>query len=259
MTSPRYKAIFPHVHVARRGNVLEVNRHGKRRFLTPTGQHVRGADIVLLDSPIDAINSLKANKRAAMNAYFDNHVLPMLNNPAEGALVVVTPRMHADDLTNHLLRKQEGWVQVSLPAIAMRNETWDGLYGNTYTRKQKQPLHPERVATAQLIDILHAVGGYAFSYQYLQGKYSPECGESGRTTRWLSSLREGVFWDGRKDPMYELAWVHLSEKDFILPRVFGIGDDPCPPDMRTDLTMEEWEIGYAQYMKDRERLWQSES
>lgn len=103
------------------------------------------------------------------------------------------------------------------------------------------------------------LGGYAFSYQYLQGEYRPECGESGRTTRWLSSLREGVFWDGRKDPMYELAWVHLSEKDFILPRVFGIGDDPCPPDMRTDLTLEEWEIGYAQYMKDRERLWMQES
>lgn len=251
METGRYKALFPHMVASCGGHALTTPYAGQRRFMSFTGKPADGADILVLDVPISASDSRVSTKREALNRHFDENIMQMLNDPASGAIVLVTQRMHKGDLTHHLLENQGNWTHLSLPAVALRDEQWELPYGKVWHRRPKEPLYPARASTEQLLAILEAVGGYAFAYQYLQGKYTPQFGEAGKGTLWLSSLREGVYWDARKDAPFSSGLYHLDERRLIAARVFGTGEDPCPSDMRIDLSLEEWEIGMQEWKKER--------
>ncbi len=108
-----------------------------------------------------------------------------INDKKNGAIVLVMQRLHEDDLTAHLLAKDEGWVHLNLPAIAMQDEIWNLPYGQTYLRKKGEALHEARESREQLVGILKAIGGHPFSYQYLQGAYKPRFGDTGHGCIWL--------------------------------------------------------------------------
>ncbi|MCC6597774.1 MAG: hypothetical protein IT559_03180 [Alphaproteobacteria bacterium] len=98
----------------------------------------------------------------------------------------------------------------------------------------------------RLLEILREVGGHAFSYQYLQGLRRPQFGTEGEGCVLVTPYRKGAFYDGRKTPGNTGgAFFRLREEDLILPRVFGIGDDPLPPDRRSHMSEEEWVHAYG--------------
>ncbi len=122
----------------------------------------------------------------------------------------------------------------------MQDEVWQLPYGHIHTRKKGEALHEARESLTELQDILQAVGGHPFSYQYMQGAYHPRFGEEGHGSVFLTPYREGEVWDPQTSPMEPHGFYRLDEADFIRPKVFGIGEDPYPANMRTAPTMEEW-------------------
>lgn len=251
MTSPRYRSVFPHT----------VTREQQRRFVTTLGGarqympiHDRltglGADYIIIDDPISAMDAQNDCERQRLNDQFDQNILQRLNSKKSGVIILVMQRLHENDLTSHLLAKNDGWTLFNMPAIAFEDEAWNLPHGQVYTRKKGEALHEARESRDQLLDILNSIGGYAFAYQYLQGLYKPRFGMLGEGCAWLMPLREGEFWDARKGPHGPKGFFKFQETNLIQWKVFGIGEDMLPDNMRHRMTEKEFEI-YAEYVNQR--------
>lgn len=262
MSSPRYRALFPSTAIKSEKDRLVTSFKGRRQFMPIMGRLTGlGSDIIIIDDPMSTTEARDASERQHLNEQFDDNILQRLNNKKNGGIVLVMQRLHEDDLTAHLLAKDEGWVHLNLPAIALQEEVWHLPYGQTYTRKKGEALHEARETREHLMGILKAIGGHPFAYQYLQGVYKPQFGEEGHGCLWLTPQREGEFWDAHVGPHRPHGFYHYNESDLILPRVFGIGDDPTPPNMRSALTPKEWQISVdilRDKMFERERQIESE-
>jgi predicted phage terminase large subunit-like protein len=85
-------------------------------------------------------------------------------------------RLHQDDLTGHVLEKED-WKVVRFPAIAEVDETYSvpTPFGSvrTYSRKIGEALHPEREDLATLEKMKSNLGSYNFAGQYLQSPAPP--------------------------------------------------------------------------------------
>ena len=257
MNSRRYRATFPGTVIKEETGKLITNFGGRRQFMNIMSRLTGlGSDIIIIDDPISTADARDKGARRRLRQQFDENILQRLDDKKNGAIVLIMQRLHEDDLSAHLLAKNESWVHVNIPAVAMQDETWNLPYGKTYKRRKSEILHPTRESKDQLLEILHSIGGYAFAHQYIQGAYKPQFGDEGEGCLWLTPMREGIFWDARKDPSHPHGFYPFTEKDLILPRVFGIGEDPYPPDMRHRLTTEEWLIGaeiQREKMFERER------
>lgn len=257
MSTRRYSSLFPSAMVKEGKGKLSTFFNGKRQFM-PIGGRLTGlgADIIIIDDPISTEDARCPEMHTRLNRQFDENILQRLSDKVNGAIVVVMQRLHEGDLTGHLLAKNDGWVHLNLSAIALQDEVWDLPYGKTYHRPKGEPLHEERESLFQLQAILRSIGGYAFAYQYLQGQYKPAFGENGKGGLCLTPFREGEFWDARTSPHSPRGFHQFDESNLILPRVFGIGEDPYPENMRKSLTMEEWTIAAQevkkQYLKKEE-------
>lgn len=241
MQSARYRALFPSMRTNLKKNKICTSFGGHRQFMQINGRLTGlGADIVIIDDPISTDDAHDEKARQKLHQQFDDNILQRLNNKKDGAIVLVMQRVHEDDLTAHLLAKDEGWVLLDLPAIALKNEMWELPYGRTYQRQKGEALHVDRESSEDLQNILKSVGGHAFSYQYLQGAYLPRFGEEGHGCVFLTPYREGEVWDAQASPPRPHGFYCFDEINFILPKVFGIGEDPYPANMRTTLTVEEW-------------------
>ncbi len=130
-------------------------------------------------------------------------------------------------------------IHLNFSAIALQDEIWEMPNGEKYYRRKGEALHPTFEFTEQLVDILKSIGGYAFSYQYLQGQYKPKFQTEGSGCLWLTPQREGEYWGANIKRRH--GFYKFSEADLILSKVFGIGEDPNPPKMR-GMTYKEWVI-----------------
>lgn len=255
MKSKRYRALFPTTIIKEEKGKLGTSFGGRRQFMTITSRLTGlGSDIIIIDDPVSTAEVREEGARRRLQQQFDENILQRLDDKKNGAIVLAMQRLHEEDLSAYLLAKNEGWVHLNLSAVAMQDECWNLPYGRIYERKKGDILHPARETRDQLIETLLSVGGHGFSYQYLQGSYKPHFGDAGEGCIYITPFREGVFWDARKEQRYLHGFYHFTEKHLILPRVFGIGQDPCPPDMRQSLTKGEWEIGAQETMKYQERL-----
>lgn len=249
MQSPRYRALFPSTRITLKKNKISTSFGGHRQFMPTNGRLTGlGADFVIIDDPISTADARDPKARLLLHQQFDDNVSQRLNN-TDGRIVVVMQRLHEDDLTAHLLAKDEGWVHLDLSAIALQDETWDLPYGRTHHRSKGDVLHAGRKSLEQLLDILKSVGGYPFSQQYLQGQYKSRFGEEGEGSVFLTPYREGEEWDLRTSLPRLHGFYHYDEIDFIRPKVFGIGEDPYPKNMRSMLTDDEWTKG-ARILRD---------
>lgn len=239
MSSPRYRAVFPSTQIKLKTNKLCTSFGGHRQFMPINGRLTGlGADVVIIDDPISTADARDPKARLQLHQQFDDNISQRLNN--DGAIVLVMQRLHEDDLTAHLLAKDEGWVHLNLPAIALQDEVWDLPHGRIHQRQAGELLHADRQSLDKLLDTLKAVDGYTFSQQYLQGAYKPRFGEEGRGCVFLTPFREGEVWDGQTSPPRQHGFYLFDEIEFILSKVFGVGEDPYPANMRTTLTEEEW-------------------
>lgn len=103
-----------------------------------TGQ---GADIIILDDPLDASEAMNEAACAKLNEWIDTTLLSRFNKGAEGVMVLVMQRLAMNDPAAHL-GKQKSWTTLSLPARAETDKNVPVGPGVTHSYAQGELLHP---------------------------------------------------------------------------------------------------------------------
>lgn len=132
-----------------------------------------GADIIIVDDPLKAQDALSVAERQKVNRWFDETLAQRPNSQMTGAIIVVMQRLHEGDLVG-TLRKQGGFQELCLPAIAPADESVPLTRGRVYRRRNGCALHPERQCLAMLL-ARKASSPYVFAGQYQQDPI-PEIG-----------------------------------------------------------------------------------
>lgn len=205
MLSPRYRQIFPHVRFARERcspTGLQLTTGGSRLGVSAGGAITgRGADVIIIDDPIKA-SDIYGKEIETINQWFDDNVYQRLNNKNEGVIILIMQRLHENDLTGHLLSKQDDWTVLSLPAIAERDEEYQLSEHGIYLRKAGSILHPELESEEKLKKFKLSNGGTVFSAQYQQNPTSPK--DSLIKRQWFPQIPKAQ-WPDKFDYVFQ-SW-----------------------------------------------------
>jgi predicted phage terminase large subunit-like protein len=232
MNSNWYRQSFPETKIASGKNEKNkfVTTKCGFRFATSIGGTLtgEGADILIVDDPHTPEQAISRAERTKALRWFDQTFYTRLNNKRKGAIVVVMQRLHTNDLTGHLVKK-EGWYQVSLPVIARKEE--EIRVGDFYYhRKENELLNPHREGEEEIDKLKRGVGSYAFAAQYQQ---SPIAMEGGIIKyNWVRRYKEAPLdndevkiyqsWDfavkvgEQNDYSVCTTWVVLGQEYFLL-------------------------------------------
>lgn len=180
IASPLFRRLFPSFVVARnRADLVETTMGGSRRSTTPNGATTGfGADYIIVDDLLKAGDTYSETLREAANNFFDQTLFSRFNNKQKGAIIGIGQRLHERDIVGHLRTKCD-WHELILPAIAEERESFEGYYGQQFTRRPGDVLssiEPQEV----LDDIRRMIGNWAFSAQYLQNPLPPD----GARVKW---------------------------------------------------------------------------
>src|ERR1700732_4618382 len=147
MMSPWYRQIFPTRLAPHRqaGQEFITTRQGYR-LATSTGGVLtgRGADLILIDDPLNPEEALSKARRDATNDWYANTLYSRLNDKRRGDTVIIMQRLNEDDLVGNVLG-QEPWEVVSFPAIAEADEVHEiATIGGPqrFTRRPGEARHP---------------------------------------------------------------------------------------------------------------------
>jgi predicted phage terminase large subunit-like protein len=173
MTSDFYRSVF--------STRLSPQRQAVQEFMT-TMQGVRlatsvggvltgrGADFIVIDDPLKPDEALSETQRKSTNEWFDHTLYSRLNDKRTGCIILITQRLHEDDLVGHMLG-QSTWKVLSFPAIAEKDESI--VIQTAYARRRfhrhvGEALHPGREPLEVLQNIRETQGEYNFAGQYQQ-------------------------------------------------------------------------------------------
>jgi len=166
-----YRRTFPgtRVNPQKRGeSEIETTAKGFRMATSVGGTLTgRGADIIIVDDPAKAEEAMSAADRGRVNHWFDHTLLSRLDDKALGILLVVMQRLHANDLTGHLLEKG-GYEQIAIPAIAQDGVEYRVGKRLIHRSQAGEPLQPEREGLDVLDELRGSIGTRYFAAQYLQ-------------------------------------------------------------------------------------------
>lgn len=176
--SPWYRRLFPAMRLdSSRPRDMEFTTTLRGGILaTGVGGAIlgRGADIVVIDDPIKALDALSEAERRRVAEFYDNTLLTRLNDKRTGAIVIVMQRLHQDDLVGHVLERDD-WEVVSLPAIAPEassHQLSDNPH-DLYHRAAGELLHATREPRDVLEQVRRAQGSLTFQAQYQQDPIPP--------------------------------------------------------------------------------------
>src|SRR5262245_55982522 len=177
ISSPRYKSIFPGLHISRMKNTeteIATTRGGFRLATSSDGSLAgRGGDILIIDDPLKPSDALSDSKREHVNAWFKNTLYSRLDDKQKGAIIIVMQRLHDDDLCGFLLKDSHDWVVLNFPAIALKDEQIPIGDGRFYERHIGDVLHPEKESKSDLDKTRSEVGEDIFAAQYQQCPSQP--------------------------------------------------------------------------------------
>lgn len=165
-----YRRIFPRV-------ILTGDQNEKSKFVTTERGHRiatsvggstigEGGNFLIVDDPHSPAQTLSDTQRRLALEWFDQGFSTRLDDKKNGVIVVVMQRLHANDLSGHLLEKG-GWEHLKLPAVA-EDKTFISFGRVKVVREAGSPLHPEREGLEQIEAIKREMGSYAFAGQYQQ-------------------------------------------------------------------------------------------
>ena len=170
LESEWYGQLFPDTKIADDQNEKANFMTTKRGFrkATSTGGSILGdgADYLIADDLIKADEALSDTVRDSTNRWFDQSFITRMNQPKESRAVVVMQRLHAVDLTGHLIEKGS-WHLLKIPAEA-RKKVFVKLGEKEWTLEEGELLHPDRLGRAELDTARNDLGEYAYAGQFLQ-------------------------------------------------------------------------------------------
>ena len=139
---------------------------------TATGE---GGSRLVLDDPHGAQDAQSDAMRDSALEWFDQVWSTRLNNPKTDAMVCVMQRLHAKDISGHILEDIKGWEHICIPA------EWDGTKRKTVLgsydprRIEGELICPERFGHAEIAKLKVLLGTYGTAGQ-LQQRPSPAGG-----------------------------------------------------------------------------------
>ena len=163
VASEQHKRSFP-------DSVLAEDSASAKRFNTTAGGVYyavgaggavtgRGADLLLIDDPLK--NREEADSRLMRDKLWDWYASTAYTRLMPGGAVVVSQtRWLEDDLSGRLLRGDEAWDVVNLPAIAEENDQLG--------RRPGEALWPEQYDVDALLNIRSTIGEREFAALYQQ-------------------------------------------------------------------------------------------
>lgn len=170
MQSQWYRRVFP-------GVILTGDQNEKSKFVTTArGQRFAtsvggtatgdGGNFLIVDDPHNPAQALSDVQRQTALTWFDQTFANRLDDKENGVIVVVMQRLHANDLSGHLLEKG-GWEHLCIPGIAEVRTVID--FGRVkVAREPGDVLHPERESLEAVERQKIEMGSYAFAGQYQQ-------------------------------------------------------------------------------------------
>ncbi len=170
VNSDWYKKLFPSTILSRKHNQKSkfLTTENGFRFATSVGGSAtgEGGDVLIIDDPHNPtqINSLKIRNRAI--EWFEQTFVTRLNDKNKGAIVLVMQRLHADDLSAHLL-SSGGWELLKIPAIAPEDMVYD-ISQKKYKYNKGELLNAKRDQIEFLNNIEQEVGARNYAAQFLQ-------------------------------------------------------------------------------------------
>ena len=173
-----YGRAFPGVRLAFDQDTKEkfVTTQRGMRYATSVGGSVtgEGGNFLIVDDPHNPMQALSDVQRKQALTWFDQSFASRLNDKKNGVIVLVMQRLHANDLTGHLLEKG-GWYHASLPQVAEEKTVID--FGRVkMIRQPGDPLHPAREDAEAIERLKSDIGSYAWAGQYQQRPVPAEGG-----------------------------------------------------------------------------------
>lgn len=148
-------------------------QQGVRRA-TSTGGSITGGggDVIIVDDPINPLMAASEAERKNAIKYFDETLTTRLDNPDRGLFIIIMQRLHEEDLTGHLLKKQPAkYKHICIPAELSKDVQPPEL-ASYYTDGL---FFPQRFTRSFLADLKVSLGTYGYAGQLSQ-RPSPEAG-----------------------------------------------------------------------------------
>lgn len=184
MESAWYRRLFPRTRVSRaRDRELDFMTTARgSRYATSPGATLtgRGGNFIILDDLIKPTDAMSEAVRTSVNDWIDRTLYTRLDDKISDVIVGAMQRLHVDDPIGHILRKNENWRQLNLPAITEVEQRIPIGPDRSHIWRPGELLHPDREPPEVLERLKCEMGTLSFSAQYLQCPIPPE----GEIIKW---------------------------------------------------------------------------
>lgn len=191
---------------------------GSRRA-TSTGGAITGAgaNIVIIDDPINPEKARSDVERDTANRFFDQTLSSRLNTPMVDIFIIIMQRLHENDLTGYLLRERpQDFKHICIPVEMC----------NTITPEELKPYYtnnlffPARFSHEVLAKKRKELGSFGYAGQMLQ---SPTPEEGGIFKKaWIKYYnRANIKFDYIIDS-WDCTFKDTTTSDFVAVTVWGI-------------------------------------
>lgn len=185
-----------------------------------------GGDTLLIDDPHDRQGAHSEAERENALTTYDEALVSRLNDPDNGAIVIIMQRLHQNDLSGHVLKNAgEGWVHLCLPMEYEKERHCKTRIGFSDPRKHEgELLWPARFSASTVERLKVTLGEYGAAGQ-LQQRPSPAGGGILRTSHFQ-------LWPAKKPlpdllfvlQSYDTAFTPNTEGDPSACTVWGVGE-----------------------------------
>lgn len=170
MLSRRYQELFPKtVLTGSAASKLETTAGGYRYSTSVGGAMTgKGADIIIVDDPLKAKDAVHSQplRDEAFN-WITGTLMSRFDKPAEGRVIVLSQRLHQDDLIARL-RDEGGWEMVAVPAEALKPISLDIGEAEPWRLEAGDLLFRERFDKTALAQLRADLGEANYAAQILQ-------------------------------------------------------------------------------------------
>lgn len=127
-----------------------------------------GGDRIVCDDPHNVVDAESEVIRTSTLDWWDQTMSSRLNNPRTGAKVIVMQRVHAEDLSGHVLQ-QGGYIQVRLPAeYEPATKCYTSIGWEDPRKEEGELLWPERLTQEALDGLKRSLGALGYAGQFQQ-------------------------------------------------------------------------------------------
>jgi predicted phage terminase large subunit-like protein len=173
--SPWYRRAFPKMRIIRgTDDDVTTSRKGFRKATSVGGALTgMGGNMIIIDDPHKPVEAQSEALRNKVIDWVSNTLMSRLDNKETGAIIVVTQRVHMDDLPGFLMTERKGWEVLSLPAIADVEERIQIGDSEFYHRRAGEALHPAHESLETLLRLQQELGPDVYAAQYQQCPVPP--------------------------------------------------------------------------------------